>query len=162
MVLFVLQVKCKHHLSGCAWTGALGSLDSHLKTTCPCVLLTCSNKCGCIVQRSELQSHLTDDCYLRTVSCKFCSLKGTFESIIKVHNNECPMMPVECPNNCNTESLLRKDLPEHSELCPLEEVKCPFHIVGCEIVAARIDVQDHLEEARTVHMLSISNKYAVR
>ena len=68
-------------------------------------------------------------------------------------------MPIECPNNCNTESLLRKDLPEHSELCPLEEVKCPFHIIGCEIVAARIDVLDHLEEARTVHMLNMAKHF---
>lgn len=43
------------------------------------------------------------------------------------------MMPVECPNKCNMETLLRKDLPEHSGLCPLEKVKCPFHVIGCEV-----------------------------
>ena len=70
-------------------------------------------------------------------------------------------MPVQCPNKCNTESLLRKDLPEHSELYPLEKVKCPFHIIGCEVVAPRFDLLDHnyMDEDQTVHMLNMPKHF---
>lgn len=159
LTVHCIQVKCKHRLSGCTWYGELRDLDSHLRNDCHCVLLSCTNHCGCVLQRIELQTHLTDECCLRIVVCQFCAVQGTFEFVVNDHSDECPMMPVECPNKCGSQSLLRKDLSEHSKVCPLEMVECPFDIIGCKVVTSRVDLLQHMDSDRDVHLLKAAKTF---
>ena len=146
-------------MSGCVWSGELRDLECHLKNSCPNVLLTCSNQCGCILQRAELQSHLNEDCCYRIISCQYCEVHGTFEFITNRHSDECPVMPVDCPNKCKCPPILRKDLADHAKVCPLERVKCPFDVIGCEVVTCRADLLQHLEIDRDVHLLKVATTF---
>ena len=69
------------------------------------------------------------------------------------------MTPVECPNKCSVLSLFRKDLPEHSKVCPLEKVTCPFSIIGCTELTNRVDLMQHLELDRDIHLLKSAKKF---
>ena len=50
---------------------------------------------------------------------------------------------LSCPNGCNSDTILRKDLEEHQKVCPLAQVKCKFYKMGCTAVMARKDQVNH-------------------
>ena len=115
-------MKCKHYLSGCVWSGELRDLEPHLRNSCPNVFLTCSNQCGCIVQRAELHSHLTEECCYRIISCQYCEMHGTFEFITNRHSGECPLMPVDCLNKCKCPPILPTAQNETSLIASIRQL----------------------------------------
>ena len=52
-----LRAKCPLMKRGCVWKGSLGEIDVHLDE-CAEFILNCSNVCGVLLKRSELQNHL--------------------------------------------------------------------------------------------------------
>ena len=65
----------------------------------------------------------------------------------------CGQYPVECPNNCGTKAIKRKDIPLHRETCPLEPLDCPFCNVGCSVEALRRDIDSHCQTNTQAYLL---------
>ena len=156
--VLVLQVYCHHEASGCSWLGKLSSVESHLSSSCPHVLVECANSCGEVILRQELQSHLAHSCYRRTITCVYCELDGTFEYITDEHFNTCPKVPLNCPNRCSAGKLLREDMPVHVNECPLQVIECGFRSFGCEEAVFRKDLELHMSSQQTHHLLLAMEK----
>ena len=149
----LFQVKCIHRSFGCSWTGGLGDLDGHLEQDCPCTLIRCTNECGNVVQRQELPMHREEFCLLRKVQCEYCTLEGTYKTIVSEHYDVCPEVPVACPNACSSKPIPRKELSEHANICPLENLQCTFNQFGCHSVMTRKDVEKHMLASQGSHLL---------
>ena len=64
---------------------------------------------------------------------------------------------MQCPNECEIESIHRDEVEEHREVCPLEIIQCDYHVVGCEVKMAHKDMNTHKQEMMEVHLsLSIN------
>ena len=67
---------------------------------------------------------------------KFCIshiTTGEHQFIEGQHKEECPKIPLLCPNKCRkVKNLLRKDMEAHRKECPLEMIQCEYHSVGCK------------------------------
>ena len=114
-------------------------------------------KCGDCLQRKHLTSHVETECPLHTVSCQYCNEVGEYQIIEGQHKEECPKFPVQCPNECEIESVHRDEVEEHREVCPLEMIQCDYHVVGCKVKMARKDMNTHKQEMMEVHLsLSIN------
>lgn len=102
-----LDVSCGNTSHGCKWIDSLCNLEHHLKS-CPYALVKCSNGCGAIVARREIDAHEKEQCGLRPVSCQFCT--GTY-SISSDHS--CPEQPVSC-EKCS-KKISRAQIQSHLE-----------------------------------------------
>ena len=158
-----LRVFCPNYSLGCSWTGELRWLKNHLakdidnKRGCPFTELECSNCCGALIQRRQVETHLKSECQLRVVNCRYCGTADTYRFIINTHHKFCPKYPVECPNHCEMGRVKREEVDKHMEECPLVPVKCLFAHVGCDHVVKRRDIADHMVNAATPHMEYILN-----
>ena len=133
--------------------GELRDLESHLKEECPYGITDCTYGCGDNVQRRELPDHLQRHCLLRKVECEYCGLEGAYEVIVDEHYEQCPKVPVTCPNACSNFTLPRDDLTAHIETCPLESIYCQFEEIGCEVMVARKDMDNHMNDFQGSHQL---------
>ncbi len=143
-----LKVCCTLRREGCKWQGELGQLQVHLNsnTGCGFVEVECQNGCGTRslvvttkMKRKDMEEHLMNECYLRRYKCEHCKLVDTYEAITGKghelsmfgirrwcsHYDQCPMFPLDCPNDCGARKIKRKDMSSHREQCPLEKLKCP-------------------------------------
>ena len=128
------------------------SLTEHLDT-CPLQSVQCSNDCGVEVLRKDLDSHFKEDCQKRKIPCQFCDTVNTFEEIMGKHLDVCGHVPLDCPNKCSDEKILRQDLPDHIvKSCPLHKVGCEFAHVGCSERFCRKDRADHMAHSQTDHL----------
>ena len=159
-----LKIKCSNHGEGCQWTGELGKLKKHLESAengCDFALVECPNKCNAFcgvrtMKRKDVCNHLTQSCHLRPYQCEFCGLKDTYfaitggdsvtiEDVYFGHQAECPEVPLTCPNDCKSETKIkRKDMVSHRSQCPLEPVRCPFADAGCKVDVSRQQLEDHM------------------
>ena len=153
LLFFVSQVKCKNQEQGCIWVGELRDLQSHLKEGCPYGITDCTLGCGDRMQRRGLPDHLQHHCLLRKVECKYCGLEAAYEVIMDEHYELCPKVPVTCPNACSNATFQREDLASHAETCPLEPIHCEFKEIGCEVVVARKDMENHMHDSQGSHQL---------
>ena len=133
--------------------GELRDLQSHLKEGCPYGITNCTLGCGNIMQRRELPDHLQHHCFLRKVECEYCGLEGAYEVIVDEHYEQCPKVPVMCPNACSNATFQREDLAAHIETCPLENIPCQFKEIGCEVTVARRDMENHMHDSQGSHQL---------
>ena len=127
------------------------SMEEHRKA-CPLEPVGCSNSCGKNIQRQHLTNHVNNQCPLRKITCQFCDITGEYQFITQQHKNECPKVPLPCPNKCGA-TILRKNMKTHRKGCPLEVVQCEFHGVGCETKLARRDLKKHHQEKVMEHLL---------
>ena len=160
--LYARKVSCSQRGAGCEWVGKLGELDEHLNLQplpdkllvgCQFSEVECSN-CMQPFQRRYVKEHQSDSCPMRPYTCQHCNkYAATFEDVTQNHQLLCPLFPLSCPNNC--ELVLQRQKLEHhvSRDCPLTLVQCDFHTVGCEMRVARKDLQSHISESLTEHML---------
>ena len=127
------------------------SMEKHRKA-CPLEPVGCSNGCGKDIQRQHFTNHVDNQCPLRKITCQLCDITGEYQYITHQHKDECPKVPLPCPNKCGA-TILRKNMKAHRKVCPLEVIQCEFHGVGCETRLARRDFKKHHQEKVMEHLV---------
>ena len=74
------------------------------------------------------------------VNCQYCHITDEFQYIECSHMENCPKVPLPCPNNCGISDIPREDMNNHREVCPLKKVECPM----CETFLQRRCLQSHI------------------
>ena len=150
-----LEIRCTKQRVGCQWVGELSSLQAHLESDegCEYTDVQCSNKCGAMMMRKELEAHLEQGCPLRKIQCQYCYYEDTYQAIITQHCNECPYYILPCPNKCDTTDIRRADMDNHRSRCELEPVKCLFHEAGCTVQILRREFDAHMLGSQQKHLL---------
>ena len=150
-----LEIRCTKQKVGCQWVGELSSLQAHLSSDegCEYADVQCSNKCGAMIMRRELEAHLAQQCPLRKIKCQYCNHKDTYLAITTQHCNECPYYPLPCPNKCGMTAIRRVAMANHRNRCELEPVKCLFHEAGCTVQILRKEFDVHMSENQQHHLL---------
>ena len=105
-----------------------------------------------MLQRRYLTSHVETECPCRKVDCQYCHITGEYQFIEGEHKEQCPKLPLPCPNKCKVESVPREDMESHRKECPLEMVQCEYHNVGCEERMMRKDLEIHKKEKMEKHL----------
>ena len=113
-----LYVFCTNKKQGCKWQGEVNDITNHLGN-CLFQAVHCPNDCRVSLQRQYLTSHVETECPRRIVNCQYCNDVGEYQFIEGQHKEECPKFPVQCPNECEIESIHRDEVEEHREVCPL-------------------------------------------
>ena len=155
-----LHVYCTNKKKGCKWIGELKDITCHCEKDdgCKFEVVKCSNDCGKMLQRRNLTTHAEKTCPLRTVTCQYCGETGFFQFIKGGHENECQKFPIQCPNHCDTGTVLRENLKTHRKECPLEMVKCEYYKLGCEVKVPRKRRNEHEEENAKEHLQMAKRK----
>ena len=149
-----LTIRCPNKSEGCEWTGAIRDVELHLdqEDGCGYMLVSCG-QCNESFIRLTLGSHQKQYCPYRPYSCDFCGHKNTVKMITEDHWPKCDEYPICCPNECNIESLKRKDLDTHVKSnCPLQVISCEFLFAGCDAKVVRRDLSTHMAEQQSVHL----------
>ena len=102
--------------------------------------------CGERLERQCLVSHIETECPRRKINCNYCHDAGEHQFIEDQHKEECPKLPLPCPNKYEIRSVPRADLEVHRKECPLEMIQCEYYSVGCEVKMARKDQEKHKKE----------------
>ncbi|XP_065885284.1 TNF receptor-associated factor 4-like [Dysidea avara] len=120
-----LHVMCSNKESGCEWQGVLNDIKYHLENIDGCLYenVKCFNQCGEILQRRYLINHVEAECPRRKVNCKYCHILREHQFIEGKHKQQCPKLPLPCPNKC-IQNIPREDMEAHRRECPLEIVQC--------------------------------------
>ncbi|XP_065900596.1 uncharacterized protein [Dysidea avara] len=149
-----LHVTCTNTERGCEWQGELNDIYNHLGNSDGCQFedVKCSNECGKMLQRQYLTSHVETECAHRKVDCQYCHITGEHQFIEGEHKEQCPKLPLSCPNKCEIGSVLREDMEAHRKECPLEMIQCEYHNVGCEERMMRKRKREHEEEKMEEHL----------
>lgn len=67
--------------------------------------------------------------------CFDCGKESAFIRLLysQPHQQQCPRVPVQCPNRCGTPGITRETLMAHvKEGCSTAMVLCPFKEAGCK------------------------------
>ena len=155
-----LHIYCKNKEKGCKWQGELNDINNHLSNSNDCQFeeVKCSNECGKMIQRQYLTSHVEIECPRCKVNCQYCHDTGEHQFIEGQHKEECPKLPLPCPNKCEIGSVPRKDMKAHRKECPLEMIQCEYHSVGCEVRMARKNQEKHDNEKMKEHLMMTNHK----
>ena len=121
-----LRMHCTNKENGCEWQGELNDINNHRSSIDGCQFeeVKCSNWCGKLIQRQYFTSHVETECPCREVICQYCHDTGEHQFIEGQHKEECPKLPLPCPNKCGIAFILREDMEAHRRQCRLEVVKC--------------------------------------
>ena len=88
-----------------------------------------------------MKEHKSLHCPNRLVQCKNCDYYNKFMIVTNKHYPICPQSPVDCPNHCPVEGLIRYQLKQHFNECSHQVVKCPQ--TGCSIWLLRAELKIH-------------------
>ena len=121
-----LRVYCTNKEKGCEWQGELNDINNHLGNSDGCQFeeVKCSNECGKMIQRRYLTSHVETECPRCKVNCQYCHDTGEHQFIEGQHKEECPKLPLPCPNKCEVGSVPREDMETHLISCGSEMIQC--------------------------------------
>ena len=149
-----LAVYCPNWTSGCDKKIGLTNVGKHLTSDdgCPDQLVDCGNKCGHKESRATVNKHMTNECCLRRLQCRYCPLVSTYKQVTGAHLEECPNYPLDCPNRCGAQGITRSSVPAHQEVCPLQRVECEYKRFGCAVVLPRKDIAEHLKTSVQDHL----------
>jgi len=155
-----LHIYCTNKEKGCEWEGKLNDINNHLGNNDGCWFegVKCSSRCGKMIQRQYLTSHVENECPRRTINCQYCHTIGEHQYIEGQHKEDCPKLPLPCPNNCEVGSVPREDMEAHRKECPLEMIQCEYHNVGCKVRMVRKDYEKHKKENMEEHLLMTTHK----
>ncbi|XP_065900851.1 TNF receptor-associated factor 4-like [Dysidea avara] len=155
-----LHVMCTNKERGCEWQGELNHINNHLGNSDGCQFedVKCSNECGKMLQRQYLTSHVETECPCRKVDCQYCHITGEHQVIEGEHKEQCPKIPLPCPNKCEVGSVPHEDMETHRKECPLEMVQCEYHNVGCEEKMMRKDLVIHNSKKAHDHLAMTKNQ----
>ena len=112
-----------------------------------------------MIERQYLTSHVEIECPRRKVNCQNCHDTGEHQFIEGQHKEECPKLPLPCPNKCEVGSVPREDMEAHRKECPLEMIRCEYHNVGCEVRMARKDIAKHKKDKMDDHLMMMHAKF---
>ena len=151
-----LHVYCENEKEECKWQGEIYNIDAHLNC-CQYKRVECENSgCDATVQRQHLKSHVEADCPYRNVNCQYCGQREKLCFIKNEHTKECQNFPVPCPNGCVIGTVARQELNKHVRLnCSLEMIECEYYDVGCKMMIARRDIEDHCRENVEQHLCMV-------
>ncbi len=79
-------------------------------------------------------------------------MEGAYQLVVDEHYDQCPKVPVACPNACGSVPTPREELDAHKAVCPLEPVHCKFQVIGCKMIIARKYLPDHLGVCQAEHL----------
>ena len=149
-----LHVYCTNKEKGCEWQGELSDINNHLRNIDGCQFegVKCPNDCGKMIERQYLTNHVRTECPHCKITCQYCHVAGEHQFVEGRHKEECPKLPLPCPNKCEVESVPREDMEVHRKECPLEMIQCEYHSVGCEVRMARKDQEQHRKEKMEDHL----------
>ena len=155
-----LHIYCTNKEKGCEWQGELNDINNHLGNSDGCQFeeVKCSNECGKMIERRYLTSHVETECPHRKVNCQYCHDTGEHQFIEGQHKEECPKLPLPCPNKCEVESVPREDMEAHLTSCHSELTHCEYHNMGCKIMVARKDQEKHKKEKMEDHLMMTQAK----
>ena len=121
-----LRIYCTNKEKGCEWQGELNYIKNHLENDKGCQFeeVKCSNDCRKMIQRRYLASHVETECPHRKVNCQYCHDTGEHQFIEGQHKEECPKLPLPCPNKCEVQFIAREDMEKHRAACQLEVIDC--------------------------------------
>ena len=155
-----LRVYCTNKGKGCKWKGEINYINDHLGNSDGCQFegVNCSNECGKMIERQYLTSHVETECPRRKVNCQYCHDTGEHQFIEGQHKEECPKLPLPCPNKCEVGSVPRNDMKSHMKKCPLQIVECDYYSVGCQFRMTRKDQKKHKQENMEQHLMMTQTK----
>ena len=154
-----LLIWCMNNDKGCGWRDELVNLENHL-LECEFEEIKCRQNCGIMIERSKMDDHLKNECHYRRVPCEYCNLKGEHHVIVGPHREECPKLPLSCPNECGLENIKKNELKEHLRKCPLQKVHCKYHSMGCEAKILTGTQDEHDEATMKEHFQMMRNELA--
>ncbi|XP_065920309.1 TNF receptor-associated factor 3-like [Dysidea avara] len=149
-----LKVYCSNEDKGCKWLGEVNDIQKHLDNNGGCEFeeVKCPKRCEMFIQRQHLADHIETDCPHRVVECEYCHVRGPHKFVTHEHKEICLKVPVDCPNHCDIENILREDLDEHRKVCSLEMVSCKYMKLGCGARIARKEEEEHRKEKMEEHL----------
>ena len=150
-----IRVYCTNKEKGCEWEGEIRDISIHLENSDGCQFeeVECPNECKELIQRQYLGSHVKSKCSHREVECQYCCEKVKLLFADGLHLEECPKLPLPCPNGCEKiEMILREDMEAHRKDCSLELIQCEYHSVGCDMKITRKRKPEHDEENVKKHL----------
>ena len=101
------------------------------------------------------------ECACCKVTCQYCNCRGECQFIEGQHKEECPKLPLPCPNKCEVGSVLCEDMEAHRKECPLEMIQCEYHNVGCEVRMTCRDMERHRMEKMEDHLIMATQKLSI-
>ena len=149
-----LTVYCSLKDKGCEWTGQLQYLNAHLSNDCLLDRIKC-DQCQENVQRSKLDTHLTQECPEREYMCKYCNYKATYKMVTELHFEVCTYYILNCPNRCGA-TFERGDLEDHMKMCAQERIQCEFNYAGCQAEFQRDQEKEHMEQNTQLHLALVA------
>ncbi|XP_077870147.1 LOW QUALITY PROTEIN: TNF receptor-associated factor 2-like [Saccoglossus kowalevskii] len=155
-----LSVKCPNE--GCLWKGKFQDYEVHYEM-CDWQLIQCMKKgCDKMVVRSNLASHLENECMMRIVLCQYCKEEMIFKDLEEHHLNECLRYPVKC-QYCGRANLSRETLREHQDPtngdCEKKLLPCSYKVIGCNAQMQAGDLISHLETGILDHQEYLLQAY---
>ncbi|XP_062512462.1 TNF receptor-associated factor 3-like [Corticium candelabrum] len=161
-----LKIFCDKCWEGCSWQGELRQRDEH-NQECGYLVVACSNDCGEMIIRMDMDYHKQNECNRRIVGCCYCDAQLEYGQLT-VHYEMCDSYPVDCPNECGIQ-VARKDVEVHTSregVCPTSPLQCDFVSAGCQFIGNREQLQDHLNKNIVYHlslaMQTVSNVQCVQ
>ena len=132
-----VRVHCQHHKEGCEWVGEVRYLQDHLERS----VVACPFHCGKYSCKVVMKEHKSLHCPNRLIKCKNCDYYNAFTIVTEKHYPICPQFPVDCPNHCQTNGLLRNQLQQHFNMCTHQLLNCPE--TGCSVLLPRVEMKLH-------------------
>ena len=151
---------CPNNEEGCDWKYELAKLEDHV-ANCEMQDVECSLKCGVIVKQPKLGNHLKHECPCRQTTCEYCWVSGEHHVIMGQHRDQCPKLPLSCPNDCGLTDIMRSEMDEHLNKCPLQKTICKYHNIGCKAMLTGEDQDEHDEACMKEHFQLMSNELVV-
>ncbi len=149
-----LKVYCSRKSSGCNVQPDYADKNTH-EETCKYVNVYCTNGCGEILFRKDLESHTENYCDLRECTCELCGEVGEYKEIeSSEHHSICPDVIIKCTNSCG-EQFKRKDSESHNSICPEAMVACDFSEAGCQATPKRKDLDSHMDTNMKQHLCQL-------
>ena len=155
-----LIVLCPNNEEGCNWKDELAKLEDHV-ANCEMQDVQCSIKCGATLKQPKLSNHLKNECPWRQTSCEYCWVSGEHHVIMGQHRDQCPKLPLSCPNDCGLTDIIRSEMDEHLKKCPLQKTICKYHNIGCKAMLTSEDQDEHDEACMKEHFQLMSNELVV-
>ena len=120
------------------------------------------------ILRRDMERHKAEECEFRPYTCMYCNQHGTYVSITgkgasvrnkTCHYDICQDYPLECPNQCETRNMKRRNMSFHRQRCPLEQLDCPFKFAGCVSPILRKDMDYHCQHEMQNHLLLVAKSH---
>jgi len=138
-------------------------INNHLGNSDGCQFeeMKCSNECGKMMEQQYLTNHVETECPRRKVNCQYCHDRGEHQFIEGQHKEECPKLPLPCPNKCEVGTVPREDMEAHRKECPLEMIQCEYCRIGRKRTRlAHKDLEEHKKQKMEEHLMMTRNVLA--